>query len=72
MKTEEYSSRYQQVGRWKINIVSYKVGNQYICTVNNVEPGATLARAQGATREEAEKAAIEKAEHMLAKTRVHS
>ena len=72
MKTEEYSSRYEQVGRWKINIVSYKLGDQYICTVNNVEPGATLARGQGATREEAEKSAIEKAEHMLAKTRVTS
>ena len=70
MKVEEHSSRHQQVGQWKIHIVSYKLGDQYICTVDNVEPGATLARAEASTREEAEKNAIEKAEHMLAKTRI--
>jgi hypothetical protein len=72
MKPEEYSSRYEQVGRWKINIVSYKLGQEYICTVNNVEPGATLSRAQAATREQAEQTAITKAEQMLARTRVNS
>jgi len=71
VKAEEYSSRYEQVGQWRINIVSYKLGDEFICTVNNVEPGATLARAQAATREEAEKEAISKAEHMLAKTRIN-
>ncbi len=70
MKVEEHSRRQQQVGRWRINIVSYKLGDQYICTVDNVEPGATLARAEGPTREEAEKKAIQRAEEMLAKTRV--
>ena len=70
MKVEEYSKRQQQVRQWKINIVSYRLGDQYYCTVDNVEPGATLARAQGSTRDEAEKTALEKAEGMLAKTRV--
>ena len=70
MKVEQYSRRQQQVGRWRVNIVSYKLGDQYICTVDNVEPGATLDRSEGATREEAEKKALQKAEEMLAKTRV--
>jgi len=70
MNIEGYSRRQQQVGRWKVNIVSYKLGDQYYCTVDNVEPGATLARGQGSTREEAEKKALERAKELLAKTRV--
>jgi len=70
MKAEKYSKRQEQVGRWKVNIVSYKLGDQYYCTVDNVEPGATLARSQGSTREEVEKKALEKAKELLAKTRV--
>jgi dsRNA-specific ribonuclease len=70
MKAEKYSKRQEQVGRWKVNIVSYKLGDQYYCTVDNVEPGATLARGQGSTREEAEKKALERAKELLAKTRV--
>jgi len=70
MKVEEYSSRRQQVGRWKVHILSYKVGDQYFCTVDNDDPGATLSRRQGRTREETEKKAIKKAEEMLAKTRL--
>ena len=72
MKVEGYSSRIQESGRWKMHVVSYRLGDRYICTVDNVEPGATLSRAEGATRDEAEKSAIEKAEHMLGKTRVVS
>ena len=67
MKVEEYSKRQQQVRQWNVNIVSYRLGDQYYCTVDNFEPGATLARAQGLTRDEAEKKALEKAEGMLAK-----
>jgi len=70
MKVEEYSSRRQQVGQWKVRIVSYKLGDEYFSTVDNDEPGATLSRGQGPTREEAEKKALQKAEEMLAKTRV--
>jgi hypothetical protein len=47
MNIEGYPRRQEQVGRWKVNIVSYKVGDQYYCTVNNVEPGATLAARPG-------------------------
>ena len=70
MKIEEYSRKQQEIGRWKINIVSYRLGDVYLCTVDNVEPGAVLARGKGPTREEAEKKAIQKAEEMLKRTRV--
>lgn len=70
MKVEEHSKRQQQVRQWKVNIASYRLGGLYYCTVDNVEPGATLARAQALTQDEAEKEALEKAERMLAKIRV--
>lgn len=70
MKPEEYSRRQQEVGRWKINIISFKLGDRYYCTVDNVEPGAWLARGEGKTRAEAERAAVEKATAMLSRTRV--
>jgi hypothetical protein len=70
MKPEEYSRRQQQVGRWAITIVSYRLGDRYYCTVDNVEPGARIARGEGATREEAERSAVEKATARLAETRV--
>jgi hypothetical protein len=41
----------------------------YHCTINNVDPGARFARADGSTREEAERRALEKAERYLAQTR---
>ena len=70
MNIEGYSRRQEQVGRWKVNIVSYKLGDQYYCTVDNVEPGATLERGQGSTRDEAETKALDKAKELVGKTRV--
>jgi len=70
MKPEEYSRRQEDVGRWKINIISFRLGDRYYCTVDNVEPGARIARGEGATQEEAERSAIEKATARLSRTRV--
>jgi hypothetical protein len=41
----------------------------YHCTIANVDPGARFARADGATREDAEARALEKAARYLAQTR---
>jgi hypothetical protein len=41
----------------------------YYCTISNLNPGARVARADGATREEAETRALEKAARYLAQTR---
>lgn len=58
---EEHQSRTETVGTWTIRIKSYKLGNGYICTVDNVDSGAVVARATGATREEAETKAVDQA-----------
>lgn len=62
--------RKEWVGRWEIHIVSYRLDKVWICTVDNVSPGANIARATGKTREEAEERAMGKAKERLAQTRV--
>lgn len=69
MKPEDYSRRQQELAGWQVTIETYKLGDLYHCTIANVDPGARFARADGATKDEAEAAAIEKATRYLAQTR---
>lgn len=68
MKTENYSERREQLEGWDVRITLYQIDGTYYCRVDNVSPGATVSRGDGKTREEAEKAAIDKARERLAKT----
>ncbi len=69
MKAEEYTKRREGVDGWSVEIETYKLGDVYYCTINNVDPGARFARAEGSTREDAEAKALEKAKRYLAQTR---
>ena len=69
MKSEEFRERREEVGGWRINIVSYRIGERFFCAIDNVDPGARFARAEGATRQEAEATALQKATHYLKQTR---
>ena len=69
MRAEGYEKRRQPLGGWEIEIETYKVADTFYCTINNVDPGARFARAEGATREEAESRALEKAEKYIKQTR---
>jgi hypothetical protein len=69
MKPEDHSRRRMELSGWPIEIESYKLGAVYHCTISNVDPGARFARADGATKEEAEQRALEKATRYLAQTR---
>jgi len=71
MKAEGYERRRQELGGWPIEIETYQVGEVFYCTINNVDPGARFARAEGSTREAAEQQALAKAERYLAQTRRH-
>ena len=71
MRAEDYQRRRQELAGWPVGIVTYKLGERFICEVDNVSPGARVARAEGATREEAERAAMATAERRLGRTRVH-
>ena len=69
LRPEEYQERNMQILDWPVRVTSYKLGEQYVCIVDNVSPGARLSRRYGTTREEAEQLALEDARQMLAKTR---
>ena len=69
MKAEGYERRRLELAGWPIEIETYQVGAVFYCTINNVDPGARFARAEGATREEAETRALEKAERYIKQTR---
>jgi len=69
MKPEEYSEHVVDVDGWQVNLTSYKLDDVYHCKADNVSPGAWLARTSGATREEAEQKAFERARQLLSRTR---
>jgi hypothetical protein len=69
MKPEDYSRRRTELSGWAIEIETYKLGDVYHCTIYNADPGARFARADGATQEDAEARALEKATRYLAQTR---
>jgi thiosulfate/3-mercaptopyruvate sulfurtransferase len=69
LKPEEYRRRKDEYEGWPIHVVSYKLGNEYVCEVDNVSPGARLARVQAATRDDAERRALEKVHKKLRETR---
>lgn len=69
MKAENYTERKEELDGWPIHVVTYRIGQTYYCTIDNVDPGARFARADGPTREEAEHVALEKARKYLGQTR---
>jgi len=69
VKAEGYEKRRQPLGDWTIEIETYQLGDVFYCTINNVDPGARFARAEGPTREDAEAKALEKAERYIKQTR---
>ena len=71
MKAEGYERRRLELSGWPIEVETVKIGDVYYCTINNVDPGARFARAEGPTREEAELQALAKAERYLAQTKRH-
>jgi len=69
MNAEGYTRREQELSGWSIWLETYRLGDQYFCTISTVDPGARVARAEGPTREDAERIALEKASRWLGQTR---
>ena len=69
MNAEDYAEREDELAGWRVHIVSYRIGDRCYCTIDNVDPGARFARAEGPTREEAERVALGKARQYLGQTR---
>jgi hypothetical protein len=71
MRTEDYQRREENLAGWPVGIVSYRLGDRWFCEIDNVSPGARIARAEGPTREAAERDAKAAATRRLARTKVH-
>jgi len=71
MKAEEYGERTVEIAPWQVRLTTYKLDGLYHCKADNVSPGAALARTTGATREEAEQKALDRARELLSRTRRH-
>jgi len=72
MQAEDHSERIVDVNGWQCRLTCYRLGEIYHCQADNVSPGARLARATGATREEAERRALERATELLSRTQRHA
>ncbi len=70
-KPSEYRHRLEELEGWAIAITSYRLQDRFYCKIDNVSPGAVIARAQGSTEEEAEAKAYEAARRRLGATRRH-
>ena len=60
MKAENYQKEKREVEGRMINLTTYKIGERYFCHIDNVSPGATIARTGGGTLEEARELALQK------------
>ncbi len=69
MKPQDYVERKIEIEGWPVNLTSYQLGDLFYCKIDNVSPGAWLARTTAPTREEAEQKALERAKQLLARTR---
>ena len=70
LHAEKHSRLETELGGWPAGITTYRIGAKWICKIDNVSPGAIVARAHGATREEAVTVASARADMRLARTRV--
>jgi len=62
---EGFEEELQKINSTKIKLTSYKIGEKYFCHISNLDPGATIARAEGASRDEAKRSALRKAQNRL-------
>ncbi len=64
-KAEDHREEIQEIAGVKVNVTSYRIGERHYCHVANADPGATIARAEAAAREEAVNLALTKARQRL-------
>ena len=68
LRPQGYQKRKTSLSGFPAAITSYQLGKGFICTVDNVSPGAVIARATAPTREEAEQKAVADAQRRLSQT----
>jgi len=70
LRADDYRVVKKELAGLQVNVTTYKIGDAYHCHIDNIDPGATIARTEALTREEAELAALARAlERLKPKTR---
>lgn len=65
LHAKQYRVAVGEVAGVKISLQSYQIGARFYCHVSNFDPGATIARAQADSAEEAKREALRKAAERL-------
>ena len=65
LKADDIRIDKKEISGWPVNITSYKIGRTYYCHVDNVDPGATIARVEGETYDEVVQSALSLAQQRL-------
>jgi hypothetical protein len=65
IKVEGHESEQAEINGVQIKVTSYQIGERYFCHVTNIDPGATIARGEGSSRDEAREVALSKATSRL-------
>ena len=68
-RAEEFTQRMSTLEGFEVRITGYKLLDWYLCKVDNVSPGATIARGEGKSAAAAEAEAVARATKALALTR---
>ena len=67
LKASDFKETRKEIGGVNVTVNTYRIGDKWHCHISNTDPGATIVRCEGATAEEAEKTALEKATGRLMK-----
>ena len=60
LKADDFRVDSKEVDGLKINVTSYRIGATYYCHVDNVDPGAVIARSEGESHDEVIQVAMAK------------
>ncbi len=61
IKVEDHQSEATEINGVEVRVTSYRIDQRYFCHVSNADPGATIARGEGGSRDEAREVAVSKA-----------
>lgn len=65
MARHDVISRHVLLEGVSVQVTSYRIGERFSCTVDNIDPGAVIGRGSGPDRETAEEAAMNQASMKL-------
>lgn len=69
LRAADFARVETNVGGWPAGVTTWRLGERWMCRIDNVDPGATVARGQGTSKDEAIAAAMQRATGRMARTR---